>query len=409
MPILTKLETWRRLQVAALVAFAVALPIGQSPTEAALILGLIAWIVRTLLSGQWRQAIPKTPLNLLLIAWWLVAAGSIANSVDLGASVQGLRKLLKYFMLYLLVIETVGTRGVLRKLIIGCVMGLSLVVIDGLWQWFMGKDLFLGNPIGDALGGSVKRVQATFHHPGSLSIYLVSFAPLTVALGLLGDRKWRLPLMGLAGLTIAVVVLSRSRAGMLAFLLGLVMLGYWLRRWIPVVLAGLTALFQTVTVPPAVKAWAATMPSLIEQLAQPDRPLYWQAAINMFNAHPVIGVGTNTFVKAYSTYCVPGDPFAHVGPYAHNQYLHLAAELGLLGVTVFVLVLVAVFRALARGLAARDQAPLESAVSAGLGAGLVGYLFVGGFESSIFHARGSLIFWFLAGLIIATAREARRA
>ena len=80
--ILSKPETWRRLQVAALMAFAVVLPIGQSPTEAALIVGLIAWVVATALGGQWRQAIPKTPLNLLLLAWWVVAAASIMNSVD---------------------------------------------------------------------------------------------------------------------------------------------------------------------------------------------------------------------------------------------------------------------------------------------------------------------------------------
>ncbi|MDP3703939.1 MAG: hypothetical protein Q8R78_06085, partial [Candidatus Omnitrophota bacterium] len=69
---------------------------------------------------------------------------------------------------------------------------------------------------------------------------------------------------------------------------------------------------------------------------------------------------------------------------------------------------VVVFRALARGLAERSRAPFESAISAGLGAGLIGYLFVGGFESSIFHARGSLIFWFLTGLIMATTSVASR-
>src|SRR3990167_8405861 len=245
------------------------------------------------------------------------------------------------------------------------------------------------------MGGAVKRVQATFNHPGSLSIYLASFAPLVTALALRGNTKWRRPLLVVVALTIAVVVLHRSRSGVLAVLLGWIMLGYWLRHWLPVVLVGLTVALQAATVPPAVKAWAATMPSFFEQLAQPDRPSYWQVAINMFTAHPVIGVGTNTFTKNYAIYCSPGDPFAHVGPYAHNQYFHLAAELGLFGVIVFALVLVVVFRALARGPAARDRTPLEWAICAGLGAGLIGYLVVGGFESSIFHARGSMIFWFL--------------
>jgi putative inorganic carbon (HCO3(-)) transporter len=408
MSILKDSEMWRRLQVAALVAFAVMLPIGQSPTEAALIIGLLAWVVRTSLNGQWRQAIPKTPLNLLLLAWWLAAVVSLANSVDVSASLQGLRKLLKYFALYLLVVETASSPRALRWILRGVIVGLSLTVLDALWQWFAGTDL-LGNPLGDALDGAVQRVQATFHHPGGLSIYLVSFAPLLVALGIRGNSEWRLPLMSLVMLTIVVVVLNRSRAGFLAFLLALIFVGWWLRRWLPVVLAGATGMLQAMTVPPAVKAWAATMPSLFEQLAQPDRPLYWQAAINMVTAHPIIGVGANTFVKVYPAFCLPGDPAARVSPYAHNQYLHLAAELGLLGALIFGAVLVVVFRALRGGLERRSRAPKGAAISAGLGAGLVGYLFVGLFESSLFHARDSLIFWFLVGLIMAAASTPRRA
>ena len=134
------LTMWSRVQCWALIAFAVVLPIGQSPTEIALGVGLIAWLLGKV-AGHQKPALPSTPLNILLLAWWVVAAASMVNSVDLGASLRGLQKLLKYFALYLLVIETAGTRGTLRKLLIGCAVGFSVVIIDGLWQWFAGKDL----------------------------------------------------------------------------------------------------------------------------------------------------------------------------------------------------------------------------------------------------------------------------
>jgi O-antigen ligase len=121
----------------------------------------------------------------------------------------------------------------------------------------------------------------------------------------------------------------------------------------------------------------------------------------MVKAHPLIGVGTNTFARAYPSYHIAGDPFIDIGPYAHNQYLHLAAELGWVGVAVFSILLVGVFLAIRRCLAARASAPYEAIVSAGLGAGLIGFLVVGLFESSLFHARGPMRFWFLVGLIMA--------
>jgi hypothetical protein len=63
--------------------------------------------------------------------------------------------------------------------------------------------------------------------------------------------------------------------------------------------------------------------------------------------------------------------------------------------------LVVVFLAIRRCLAARAAAPFEAIVNAGLGAGLVGFLAVGLFESSLFHARGPMRFWLLVGLIMA--------
>lgn len=390
----------RRVQYWALVMFAVALPIGQSPTEVALGIGLLAWLVPCITRRRW-PVIPRTPLNLLLVAWFLIAVCSLYNSIDLEASLRGLQKLLKYFALYLLVYDTVDSRRSLTGVLKGCVVGMAVVVGDGLWQAIFGYDLIYHRSPSYTLGGVVERIEATFHHPGSLGGYLATFVPLLVTLGLLGSRRWRWPLLGVCGLTATVVVLNRSRSGLLAFVCGLVLVAFWLRQWAPLVLAAVTAGVEVLTIPLAVKAWAATQPTFLHQLADPDRLTYWQAAINMVKAHLFIGVGTNTFAKAYSSYRIAGDPFTDIGPYAHNQYLHLAAELGWVGVTVFSILLVVVFLAIRRCLAARASAPFEAMISAGLGAGLIGFLIVGLFESSLFHARAPMRFWFLIGLIMA--------
>ena len=122
----------------------------------------------------------------------------------------------------------------------------------------------------------------------------------------------------------------------------------------------------------------------------------------MIRAHPIIGVGINTFVKAYALYCRPGNHFTGLGPYAHNMYLHQAAEFGLVGLGALLAFLGRLGWLLAwRSTSARSLEPSAALMCAGLGAGLCGYLVVGCFESSLFYARGSMIFWFLAGLIVA--------
>ena len=386
-------------------AFAVGLPIGKLLAEASLVIGLLAWGVRMVLERR-RPLIPNSPLNLLLLLWFITALCSMSNSIDAAASLKGLWKLLKCFALFVLIVETVDSRESLRRVVGGCLLGLSLLVADGLWQAVFGRDLVYGKA--PHVFGGATRIIATFDHPANLAIHLVSLCPLALACGLLGPRRWRLPLVGLTVLTTVMVLLSLTRGGLLGFVGSMAMLAYWLRRWAPAALGALAAWIQAATVPPAVKAWSDTMPTVLEKLTQPERLMYWQAAVNMVKAHPVIGVGVNTFVKAYPSYRIPGDKYGEVGPYAHNQYLHITAELGFAGLAIFLVLVGKLLLAIRRTVERRATAPDEAVVSAGLGAGLVGYLIIGGLESSLFYGRGSMTFWMLAGLIVAADALARR-
>lgn len=68
--------------------------------------------------------------------------------------------------------------------------------------------------------------------------------------------------------------------------------------------------------------------AIIERLA------HWQAALNMANAHPVFGVGAGNYEAAYAAYSLPSWPRA-LG-HAHNEYLNILAEAGLVGLIPYV-------------------------------------------------------------------------
>ena len=394
----------RRLQEWALLAFAVTLPLGQAPPEITLVLGLAVLALRAVVERRLPR-LPRGPLLLALLLWFAAALASMHNSADLHASVSGLRKLVKWFGLCLLVVDTADSPAALRRLALACLAGLGLEVFDGVWQAAAGWDLFYRRAP-HLVFGSVTRLTGTFRHPADLSIYLVSLCPFAVVLGLVGERRRRGPLLALSVLTSAVLLLCFNRAGILALAASLLVLALLLRRWAPAALGAAAVAVQAATVPSAVRAWSASMPSLLQKLTEPERLMYWQTALRMITAHPWIGVGINTFVKAYPAYRGSGDPYGQAGPYAHNQYLQLTAELGIAGLVAFLAVLCCTCAALARVVKARGASPELAAVASAVGAGLAAYLIMGCLESALFYGRVSLVFWMLVGL--ASAADALR-
>ncbi|NDJ76578.1 MAG: O-antigen ligase family protein [Chloroflexi bacterium] len=70
-----------------------------------------------------------------------------------------------------------------------------------------------------------------------------------------------------------------------------------------------------------------------ENFAIVERLAHWQAAYNMTNDHPWIGVGLGHYEVVYPEYGIPSwpRPLGH----AHNDYLNILAETGILGLTVY--------------------------------------------------------------------------
>ena len=70
-----------------------------------------------------------------------------------------------------------------------------------------------------------------------------------------------------------------------------------------------------------------------------ERMAHWQAAAGMFNDRPWLGVGIGNYPVAYGRYAVGRwrDPLGH----AHNYYLNIAAEAGLVGFVAYLLLVTA--------------------------------------------------------------------
>jgi O-antigen ligase len=113
---------------------------------------------------------------------------------------------------------------------------------------------------------------------------------------------------------------------------------------------------------------------------------YWQESLAIIKAHPFVGVGLGNFNLQNSRY-------------AHNSYLQIWAEMGILGLFSLIWIVSVVFKTCFRNL---TQSPYKRQV-AGLLAANVVFLMHNFLDFTFFLPEISLIWWVILGL--AMARE----
>lgn len=206
-------------------------------------------------------------------------------------------------------------------------------------------------------GGASIRVFGTFDQPNPYGGYLNLALPVALALALLArDPRMRWVAGGASALLLFALYLANSRGallGLVAAVIVIVAAGWRLERW--------TALAALVGAPVVAVAWFTHLiplriqNSLLSQFRVNDvsltgqindanfstieRLAHWVAGIHMFQAHPVLGVGAGNYGAAYQQYKVPGweESLTH----AHNYYINVAAETGILGLLTFLAVVAA--------------------------------------------------------------------
>lgn len=122
-----------------------------------------------------------------------------------------------------------------------------------------------------------------------------------------------------------------------------------------------------------------------DNFATVERLAHWQAAINMWRDHPWLGVGIGNYPITYPHYAVPrwDDPLGH----AHNYYLNVGAETGLLGLLAYLILIGAMLLHTVR-VAFRTT----DALSRGVALGVLGVLVAVGihnlFDNLYVHSMG---------------------
>lgn len=168
-----------------------------------------------------------------------------------------------------------------------------------------------------------------------LAGYLLQMIPILAVLVLeekqIGKRT-RLLLGGVVMLSLAALIFNAVRGAWIAALLVILIYPFLrlkvstLIKVIPMIILILSILYSTV---PFIHARALSTFNTNDQ-SRIERILLWDDSWKMFIDHPLVGVGVSNFEEIHLARYLSPDATEKLG-HAHNNFLHILAENGLLG------------------------------------------------------------------------------
>jgi Tfp pilus assembly protein PilF/O-antigen ligase len=343
--------------------------------QLALLTALVLWVASMASARrlEWRRTALDLPLGLLialvlaqlavghgaLVAWALAPSAAdpaapvalpallLVGTVSPAQTARSLRLFLTYAAVYVLVVNLISTRRALDRLVNALLLLGSVLSFLALLDYLAGHAWLLRW----SEAGSAGRLSATFVNPDHWAAWLELLIPLGVGDVLararprgagpesLRSREGRerlarrcLPMIGIAVMALALVF-TLSRGGILSIAAALAALlaveGARGRARASLVIVG-----SVLALTAAYGAWIGFGP-LLARLGGDQyggRLAQLVSTVDMLKSFPLLGVGLGAYRDIYTHYqpaeLAPGRLYF---PYAHNDLLQVAVELGLLG------------------------------------------------------------------------------
>jgi O-antigen ligase len=359
------------------------------------------WLIKRILRRRLfkENLLPKSFLSLPILLYLAVLLISSIQGTNFLISARHLiRKTLEYAALYFVIIDTFNSRKRLRIFLTVLLCSISLITIDGIIQYFTRYEFLRQRVI---IAG---RIAGPFEYPDGFGNYLVMILPLVIVSSLykFKVRYFTYLLRIITFILIFLLFTNVTKGAWIGFIVSLVFLAMFFqkKKSLTFILIFLIMAFFMLT--PSFKShifsqFDMSNPSITQRFD------LWQTGWNMFIDRPLFGQGLGTYMNNYEKYQTPRPrPVGQGGLwYAHNSYLQILAENGIIGLVSFLTIIFILFKRTSKLIIRRENGYLFNLLF-GLTTGMLAYLIQIFFDSTFYSLPNSVLFWYILSVLVAT-------
>lgn len=405
-----------------------AAPFSKSISEICIALAMLLWIIKKAVNSEFR--IEKGPLVIPLSIFVVSTIPSLFNSDYMALSMRAFfTKILKFALLSLIITETLNARKHLKWIFFAALIIMAVILIDGLVQYyftvydllhyypsFKHRDVsyptfkmnYMTNypssyrlrPIQPGEFEFKGFPTASFPYPNDLAAWTLLFLFPLVSAALFGLKEKRIKfLASIISLGLFYLFfLAKVRSAWLALGISTLYIALFKKKlWLVIFL------ILMVAIPYIFKMEMAE--HIFGFSSFKDRIGMWTTGWKIFRDHPIIGSGINTFFVKFKEYR-QDEARGLKGSYAHNCYLQMAADTGVIGLAAFLWLVFVYFNSIRVGL--RDvNDPLYGSIIFGISVGIFAFLVQSFFDTNLYSLNLATLFWVAIGLSQGILKMAR--
>ena len=301
------------------------------------------------------------------------------------------------FMLFAIVLmNAITTREALRGLITAMVIMGGVVALIGLYRHFFVADIPPEAWVDQYMFDIERRAYSTFENPNVLGTYFLLLIPFALGRFVMEkERVLRLFFAGVLFLMAVVLILTFSRGAYLGVLISVALFLVMMNKRL--IAPGIFALIVVALLAPEAVVGRFLSIGDLTDTSTAYRISIWMGTLAMMREYWALGIGPglDAWSLIYPTYAYS----AVVAQHSHNLFLQTLAELGVIGFTVFLLVLYHFFKNVCQSYSvAKGEQRIYAIASI---SAVLGFLVMGVGDYALYNFRLRLFFWIVLAIGLA--------